>query len=182
MDTSLRDLWWVPLVRGISSIIFGIMVLVWPGASVGVVAILFASLLTVYGVSDIASGFQGIMRSPSYILRVLLGFLEIGIVVYLFRNAGSGITLALMGLLMAVALVVLGLVFLAAAFLSDVSGGYRWASGIMGVIALFSGISVAQTPAASVAGIIVALGLFGLIMGPIEIASAFILKNAPVEE
>ena len=177
MQQSVRDLWWVPVTRGIASIIFGIMVLVWPAASVYTIAVIFASLFAVYGVMDIIRGVQRLTKSFSGILYLLLGILEIGAVTYLFRNAGSGLTLAVMGLLMSVLLIFVAIVMTVGAFLSDSSAGYRWGIGILGVITLFVGITVARAPAISVSTLILVLGFFGLFTGPVEIASGIMLKN-----
>lgn len=181
MDRTVRDLWWVPVSRGIASIIFGIMVLVWPRASVYTVAVIFASLLALYGIMDIITGVQRFTKSFSGILHLLFGVLEIGVVVYLFRNAGSGLTLAVMGLLMAITLIFLAVIMTVSALLSGASAGYRWAIGLMGVITLFVGITVARAPVISVATVILVLGFFGLFTGPIEIASGLMLKNADKE-
>ncbi len=180
MERTIRDLWWVPVVRGISAIAFGILVLVWPQATIGVVALLFAANFAVNGITDIIVGIQTLTKNFSGLLRLLLGFLEMGIVVYLFRNAGSGLTLALMGLLMAVALVVLAVTMVGSALLSDASAGQRWAIGILGAITLMVGITVARAPIVSIATVIWVLGIYGLIVGPIEIATGFMLKNEPV--
>ncbi len=182
MEKAIRDLWWIPVVRGISAIAFGILILVWPRAAIGIIAILFAANFAVYGIMDIIFGIQTFTRSFSGILRLLLGFLEVGIVVYLLKNAGSGLTLAFMGLLMAVALIVLAVVMIGSALLSDASAGYRWAIGIAGAITFFIGITVARAPVISVATVIWVLGIYGLIVGPIEVASGFMIKNEPVLE
>lgn len=177
VDESVYDMWWVPVVRGVSAVAFGILVLVWPAATVNVIAVIFASLFALYGISDVITGVRGLSNGASSILRLLFGILEIGVVVYLFQNAGSGLTLALMGLLMAVNLIILSFVMVGSALLSDVSGGIKWAAGIMGFITLFVGITVARAPVVSIATVIMALGLFGLITGPIEIASGFMLRS-----
>lgn len=177
MVGTIYDLWWLQVVRGISAIAFGILLLVWPAATIGVVALIFASLFALYGVTDIITGIHGMTKHFSSILRLILGLLEVGIVVYLFKNAGSGLTLALMGLLMAVQLIVLAIILVGAAFLSDASAGYRWAIGLAGAVTLFVGITVARAPVISIATVIYVLGIFGLIVGPIEIASGFMLKS-----
>ena len=177
MNISLYDLWWLQVVRGISAIAFGILILVWPSATITAVAIIFASLFALYGVTDIISGIHGMTKHFSSILRVFLGILEIGIVIFLFKNAGSGLTLALMGLLMAVQLLVFAVVLIGAAFMADFSTGYKWALGLAGAVTFFVGITVARAPVVSIATVIFVLGIFGLFVGPIEIASGFILKS-----
>lgn len=177
MSNDMSDLWMVPIIRGVSAIAFGILLMVWPAASIGVVALIFASLFALYGVMDIITGIHGMSKSFTSILRVLLGFVEIGIVVYLFRNAGSGLTLALMGLLMAVNLIVLSFAMVGLALLSDAPAAYRWVSGFVGIVSLFAGITIARAPAISIVTIIYTLGIFGLIVGPVEIASGLMLRN-----
>lgn len=177
MDEAVYDMWWVPVVRGVSAVAFGLLLLVWPAATINVIAVIFASLFALYGITDIVTGVRGLSNGFGSVLRLLFGLLEVGIVIYLFQNAGSGLTLALMGLLMAVNLILLSFVMVGSALLSDVSGGIKWAAGIMGVITLFVGITVARAPAISIGVVIMALGLFGLITGPIEIASGFMLRG-----
>lgn len=182
MDQTLRDLWWVPVTRGITAIAFGILLLIWPAATIGVIAIIFASLFAVYAVTDIVVGIQSMSRNMSGILRVLLGFLEVGIVVYLFKNAGSGLTLAFMGLLMAVALVVWAIVLVGASLMSDSSVAYRIVIALAGFVTLFVGITVARAPAISMTTVIFVLGIFGLLVGPLEIAAGLMVKNHPLDE
>lgn len=181
MDTTIHDLWWVEVVRGISAIAFGILILVWPGAAIGVVALMFASLFAVYGITDIIKGIQGITKSFSGVLHLLFGIFQLWVVIYLFKNAGSGLTLALMGLLMAINLIVLAIIMVGSAFVSDLSAGYRWAAAIAGFIAMFVGITVARAPAISIVTVIYALGIFGLFVGPIQIASGLMLKKPPLK-
>lgn len=177
MDGDIKDLWYIPIVRGISAIGFAILLLVWPVATISVIAFSFAALFTVYAVMDVIVGIQGLSKGFSSILRVLLGFLELAIVVYIFKNAGSGVTLAVMGLLMAISFMVFSVLLIASALLSDASAGYRWAIGIAGVATLLVAVSVARLPAISVTTLIYTLGVFGLFIGPIEIASGIYLKR-----
>lgn len=177
MNDPVYDMWWVQVARGIAAVAFGVLVLVWPAASIAVIALLFASLFALFGVSDIVTGIRGLSHSIGSIFRLLFGILEVGAVIFLFRNAGSGLTLAVMGLLMAINLIILAIVMVGSAFLSEVPAGYRWAAGIGGMVTLFVGITVARVPVVSISTLILVLGLFGLITGPIEIASGLMLKN-----
>lgn len=181
MEKSMRDLWWIPVMRGISAIAFGILVLVWPEATITVIAILFAANFAVSGITDIVVGAQNMTTSFSGIIKILIGILQIGIVIYLFRNAGSGLTLALMGLLMAVTLIVLSITMVGSALLTESSSGYKWAIGIIGLVTLMVGITVARTPAVSIVTVIWVLAVYGLIVGPLEIATGFMMKNQPVK-
>ncbi len=177
MDDNINDLWYIPVTRGISAIAFAILLLVWPAATISVIAFSFAALFAVYAVMDVIVGIQGLSNGFSSILRVILGFLEIAIVVFLFKNAGSGVTLALMGILMALSFLIFSVLLFSNAFLGNASAGYRWAAGFAGVVALFVAVTVGRLPAISVATLIYVLGVFGLIIGPIEIATGLFLKH-----
>jgi uncharacterized membrane protein HdeD (DUF308 family) len=174
----LSKLWWVNVVRGVAAIIFGIMMLIWPYYSIFIVAVLFASLLLIYGISDIVTGALAIGKNGiSYIAKILLGILEAGTGAFLLYKAGSGLTLKLIGLLVAVNLIVIAIVNISVAFIDKTDAGYRWAVGLSGVFAFFIGVIVAGNPAAAAASLIWVFGVFGLFFGPLEIASGFMLKK-----
>ena len=175
----LSKLWWVNILRGAAAIIFGIMMLAWPYYSIFIVAVLFASLLIVYGISDIVVGFTTIGKGGiSYLGKILLGLLEAGTGAYLLFKSGSGLTLALIGLIVAINLIIISIVNIGVAFMDDnVGAGYRWAVGLAGVFAFFIGVIVAANPATSAASLIWVFGVFGLFFGPLEIASGLMLKK-----
>ncbi len=175
----ISNLWWVNIVRGIAAIVFGIMMLVWPYYSIFIVAMLFASLLLVFGISDIVTGFIAISKGGiSFAGRILLGILQAGTAAYLFYKAGSGLTLKLIGLLVAVNLIVIAIVNISIAFMDkEDSAGYRWMVGITGVLSFLIGVVVAENPAVAAASLIWVFGVFGLFYGPLEIASGVMLKR-----
>ena len=175
----LSSLGWVNVVRGVAAIIFGIMMLAWPYYSIFIVAILFASLLVVYGISDIVTGALSIAKGGiSYVAKILLGILELGTGAYLLSKAGSGLTLKVIGLLIAINLMVLAIVNVSVALMDrEDSAGYRWAVGFAGVFAFFIGVIVATNPAVAAASLIWVFGIFGLFFGPLEIASGMMLRK-----
>ena len=48
MQSTLLDYWWVPLVRGIVAILFGVLVLVWPGLSI----LAFLAIIAAFWIAD----------------------------------------------------------------------------------------------------------------------------------
>lgn len=93
MDVLRRD-WWVFLMRGLFALIFGILVLVWPKASVGVIVTVFAIYVLIDGVTALAYAF-----TPSAPHRPALAFEGIiGVVVGFVALRAPGLTaLALYG-------------------------------------------------------------------------------------
>lgn len=175
----VSSLWWVNVVRGIAAIVFGVLMLAWPVYSIFVVAMLFASLLLVYGIADVVTGLVSIGKGgASFVAKILLGLLEAGTGAYLLYKAGSGLTLAFIGLLVAVNLIVLAIVNISLAFIAKNGAGFRWAVGIAGVFSLLIGVVVAGNPATAAASLIWVFGVFGLFFGPLEIAAGVMMKKA----
>ena len=48
MEKTLLDYWWVPLVRGIVAIVFGVLVLIWPAISI----LAFLALIAAFWIID----------------------------------------------------------------------------------------------------------------------------------
>src|SRR3712207_3127939 len=72
--------WWIPLVLGLVSIGFGVAVLVWPGPSLGVLAVLVGCWLILSGVARIVGAFlpggvaHRVLSAIVGVLLVVAGF------------------------------------------------------------------------------------------------------------
>ena len=58
MIESLKRYWWVPVVRGICGIIFGVIAFAYPGLALATLVLLFAAWALMIGASEIALGFK----------------------------------------------------------------------------------------------------------------------------
>ena len=54
----MADNWWVPLLRGIAAVIFGLMALIWPGLTVYLLLLVFGAYAIFDGIMSIIVGFQ----------------------------------------------------------------------------------------------------------------------------
>ena len=52
-DETSKKSWWTLVVGGVVSVLFGFVAMIWPGITVGVLALLLAVFLGVVGVLDI---------------------------------------------------------------------------------------------------------------------------------
>src|ERR671924_259365 len=83
---ALAENWWLVLLRGIASIVFGVLAFVWPGLTVFWLVLLFAAYAIVDGVIALWAAFTGPgVMTPRWWL-VVIGLLGIaaGVVTFLY--------------------------------------------------------------------------------------------------
>jgi len=176
---SMRREWWTLVVKGVVAILFGFAAIIWPGLTIGVLALLLAALIGVYGIFDIISGIRNIFKMQwTGFLTLLLGLFEAGVTVYLFRHAGRGLAIGLLVLLIVFTFIVKGVISVVAAFGSDYSNATRWMLAIVGLVSIGVGIVIASYPQTATLAFVWVLGLYALIAGPIEIALGLMAKEA----
>jgi uncharacterized membrane protein HdeD (DUF308 family) len=179
VTAEVRKDWWMPVVLGIASVLFGFAALIWPGLTIGVMAALMAILFAVYGIVDIVVGIKRVkIDTLTGVLTVLLGVLQLGIAVYLFHHRGSGLTIALFVLLIAIGFIVRGVIGVFSAFSSEVSSGWRWVNVILGLLYIIAGIYIINYPVQGSLAFVWVLGLLALITGPLYIALGLELKDS----
>lgn len=175
-----KQAWWTLVVGGIVSVIFGFVAIIWPGLTVGVLALLLAVYIGVAGVVNVVRSVKKLESNLfSGLLRMLLGLLEVGVSVYLLRNFGSGLAIATLALVIAIAFIARGVVGVVLAFDSKASNGVRWFNAIVGALAIVAGLVVVWYPGAATLAWVWVVGFFALVTGAIEIALGFIAKDAP---
>lgn len=177
-DETSKKTWWTLIIGGLVSVVFGFVAVIWPGITVGVLALLLAVFLGVVGVLDIVrslhkfkSGFLG------GLLTMLLGFLEVGVAMYLLHNRGSGIAVATLGLLVGISFIVRGVLGAVLAFDSQSSTGTRWINAILGLLAIVVGMVVVYYPVAGALAWVWVVGLFAIVAGAFEIGFGFMAKH-----
>lgn len=177
-DEQTKNMWWVLVITGVLSVIFGFVAIIWPGLTIGVLAILFAVYLGVTGIVDIVngirrfgSGFFGAM------LTVLVGILALGVSVYLLRNVGSGLAVATLVLLIALSFIVRGVIGIVVAFADPDYRATRWINVITGGLSILAGMVIVWYPQAATLAWVWVVGLFALVSGALQIGLGFTAKD-----
>lgn len=167
--------WGWALAFGVITVLVGLLVLVWPGRTLIVVAVLFGIQLVVMGIFRFASAFGHDLTAGTRTLFALLGVLSLIIGLYALRHVL--ITVLALVLLLGIFWIVSGTVELFTALSHREMEGRGWAiaSGILGILA---GIVVLVYPAPSLLVLALVLGIWLLVFGIMEIVSAFQLRSA----
>jgi uncharacterized membrane protein HdeD (DUF308 family) len=165
---------WV-LTYGVITALLGVVALVWPGATLLVIAILFAAQIVVSGFFQFVVAFSipgesGWLRALSALLAILSFVLGI----FLFGHVV--LSLVLLALLLGVYWMFHGIVqlFVAIGHSDLPARGWTIAHGIFGVIA---GAIVVVVPGISLVALTIVLGVWLILFGGMLAGSAFTLRS-----
>jgi len=90
MIESLKRYWWVPVVRGICGIIFGVIAFAYPGLALATLVLLFGAWALMIGASEIALGFKLRRELRGEWFLILMGLISIVFTALLLWNLVAG--------------------------------------------------------------------------------------------
>lgn len=176
---NLREMWGALALRGMASILFGIVAVFWPGITIVTLLYIFAAYIIVTGLINQVVGLINVGRAGgsfwSRILLILLGMAEVAVGVYLFRH--PHVTFATFVLLIGLTLLVGGLVDLFAGVFGNHETSHRAILFLTGLLAGIAGIIMLFQPVRGGVAFVWVLGVYALITGPLVLALAFEAKK-----
>lgn len=157
--------------EGILAILFGIAAVFWPGITLVTLLYLFAAFILASGIINLLVGIFSIGKGGSHwLLKSVLGLVQIGAGVYLFRH--PHVTFATLILIIGFVLIARGVIDIVLAFMDETTATNKTMVAIAGLLAVIVGVVMLFQPAASGVAFVWILGLFALVSGPIMIAAA----------
>ncbi|MFE1600770.1 HdeD family acid-resistance protein [Methylobacterium sp. ID0610] len=178
MSAALARNWWLVALRGVASILFGIIALVSPIATLYVLVIFFSAYMLVDGIADIVAAVRAAERHERWGFLLAEGLLDILVGVVAFLMPGSAL-LAFVYLTAAWALVTGGLM-IAAAFRLHLDHG-RWWLVLGGVCSVLFGIALLINPGVSLIVLTYWMAGYAIAFGVLMLILAFRLRSRHVE-
>jgi len=174
-DTGLAAIgrhWGVLLTLGITSVIVGIIALVWPGKTVVVLAFIVAAWLIVGGIFQIIRGFSRGLTGGMRALLFVGGILSL--ILGLFAISGIFQAVEILAILIGIGFLFrgFGLLFSAA----EVDEGRGW-NIFGGIIMLIGGFVVLGWPGISLVTLAWVTGIWLIVGGIFEIIAAFKVRS-----
>jgi uncharacterized membrane protein HdeD (DUF308 family) len=166
--------WWLVLILGIVSILFGAAVLVWPHASLHVMAVLVGCWLLVAGFARIIGAFLPGGSVGGHVLSAIIGVVLVIAGMICLRNLVTG--LAVLALMVAFTWTFGGLTAIVMG--TQTSGGTRVGLILLGALSVIFGLVFLFLPGLSLAGLILMTGISALAVGAGEVVVAFQLRSA----
>ena len=173
----LPHLWKSALASGLLAVILGIIVLVWPGKSILVAAVLFGAYLLVTGIAQVFMAFSLDVTAGGRVLLFISGAAALILAVLAFRHFGEGYAILLLAIWIGVGFVFRGVATTVAA-ISDPTMPGRWWQVFVGVISLIAGVVVIASPFESILTLAIVVGIWLIVIGVFEVVSAFGIRKA----
>lgn len=175
MMASVGRHWGWILSFGVITFLTGILVLIWPGRTLIVVAVLFGIQLIVTGIFRFGAAFAADETGPTRVLLALVGVFSLIVGLYALRHVF--LTLLALGLLLGIFWVISGVIELFNALQHRTMGSRGW-TALMGVLSIVAGLILLAYPGLSLLTLAILLSVWLLVLGLMEITLALRLRSA----
>ncbi|MDI2034148.1 HdeD family acid-resistance protein [Paenarthrobacter nitroguajacolicus] len=162
------------IIRGIAAVLFGILVLAWPGVSVLALVILFGTYAVVDGVTNIVHYFRHKERRSLW--QVVGGI--VSVLAGLLAFVWPGITAISLALVIGLWAVILGVSQIALSLEGKRSGGQWWLWLITGIVTTVFGLFLVILPGPGILGLLGLLAAFAILFGILLLATGLGLRQS----
>ena len=174
VDVLIRN-WGLVALRGVAALVFGLLTLFNPAASVAALVLVFGAYALVYGVFTIVSAVANRHGEPHWVALLVNGILSVIIGVLTFLMPGMT-ALVLLYLIAAWAIVNGVLEIVVAIRLRRVIRG-EWLLIIAGVLSVIFGLVLVLFPGAGALAVVLWIGAYATVLGILLIVLAFRLRR-----
>ncbi|MGW1722739.1 HdeD family acid-resistance protein [Streptomyces sp. NPDC002306] len=166
--------WQVVLLTGVASLVLGVLVLIWPGASLLAAGVLFGIYLLVSGVLQLVSAFGTHKTTSLRVLAFISGALSIVLGLFCFRGPMQSILL--LGLWIGIGWVIRGITQTLAAVHDRGMPARGWQI-FLGIVTFIAGIVLIDSPFESVAVLTLVGGIWLVVVGIVEMVTSFRIRG-----
>ena len=174
MSTVLAQNWWAVALRGVFAILFGLVALLLPGATILSLIWFFAAYMLVDGVITIVSAVKAAKNHERWGLLVLEGVVNIAVGLIAF--AWPGVTVVFFVTLMGFWSLVTGVLEIVAAFKLNATHGRGWLI-FSGVVSILFGLALLVGPLVGAVVLTWWLGAYAMVFGITLLVLGFKLKS-----
>ncbi|GGL03550.1 HdeD family acid-resistance protein [Nocardia jinanensis] len=170
-----RRAWQAMLIIGSASVVVGVLVLLWPGPTIVVLAILFGIYLLVSGIFQLVAAFGSHVSSGWRVMLIVSAVLSFILAFFALRHLGDAVLL--MALWIGIGWMFRGVaVLVAGADVPSGTPGRGW-NIFFGIVLLIGGGMLIVWPFNSVAVLTLVAGWWLIFMGIVEVVSAFHVRS-----
>jgi len=172
---TLKRHWWVPVIRGIAAIVFGIIAFVYPGLTIATLVLFFGAWVLIDGIFRIVGAIGHRASDLDWGWQLVIGI--IGIIVGLLTFHAPQITaLALIIYIAAWALMIgASEIVLAIKMRREIKG--EWFLILMGLASIVFAVLLLWNPIAGAAAVIWLIAWYAVVLGILSIFFGFRLRS-----
>ena len=175
MIETLKRHWWVPVIRGVAAIVFGLIAFGYPGLTLGTLVIFFGAWVLVDGVFRVIGAIGGRASDPDWGWHLIIGIL--GIVVGVLTFHAPGITALALVIYIAAWALMMGLAEIALAIKLHREIKGEWFLVLMGLISIVFAAMLFWNPVAGAATLVWLIAWYAVIFGILAIVFGFRLRS-----
>ncbi|MEU1799921.1 HdeD family acid-resistance protein [Streptomyces sp. NPDC019937] len=165
--------WQMLLIAGLVAIVLGLLVLVWPAATLAVVGALFGVYLLISGIFQLVAAFGAHIPGSMRVLSFVSGAVSVFLGLICFRGPAQSILL--LALWIGFAWLLRGVMHTVMA-VQDTGIPARGWQIFLGVITALAGIVLIVSPFGSIAALTLVTGVWLLVLGIIEVIHGIQLR------
>jgi uncharacterized membrane protein HdeD (DUF308 family) len=154
----VQRLWASAILNGLLAVLLGVVILLWPGPSILMAAVVFGVYLLVSGIAQVVSASSLPASAGGRILLFISGAASVILAVLAFRHFGEGYAILLL------------------AINDPAFPGGGWAI-FFGIISILAGIVVLAWPFDSIVTLALVAGIWLIILGVMEIVAGFGMRS-----
>jgi len=172
---TLKRHWWVPVIRGIIAIIFGIIALAYPGLTVATLVIFFGAWVLVDGVFRVIGAIGHRASDPEWGWHLIIGI--VGIIIGLLTFHAPRITALALIIYIAAWALMIGVTEIAYAIKMRREIKGEWFLILMGVISIVFAVMLLWNPLPGALALVWLIGWYAIVFGILGIILGFRLRG-----
>ena len=160
----LQNVWKSVLAWGVLTLILGVAILVWPGISIEVAAVLFGAYLIVSGLAQMMFAFALDVPGGERVLLFISGAVSLVLGVLAFRHLGEGYAILLLAIWIGVSFIFQGVAETTLAITFKELPGRGWHI-FLGALSVIAGMVVIAWPFDSIVTLAIVTGVWFVVIG-----------------
>jgi len=162
--------WWLFLLRGLISILFGVLAFVWPGITLASLVLVFGAFAFADGVFALVGALRGGGREPWWLL-ILEGLVGVGIGI--ITVVSPGITALALLFYIAIWAIATGVLEIGSAIALRKEIEHEWLLGLSGLASVVFGVLLIARPGAGALTVLWLIGGYALVFGVLLVMLSF---------
>jgi uncharacterized membrane protein HdeD (DUF308 family) len=175
MIETLKRHWWVPVIRGIAAIVFGVIAFTHPVMAIATLVLFFGAWVLIDGIFRIVAAIRHHGSDPDWAWQLVIGI--IGIIVGLLTFHAPQVTALALVIYIAAWALMIGAseIVMAVKLRHEIKG--EWLLILMGLASIVFAVLLLWNPVAGAAAVIWLIAWYAVVLGILAIFFGFRLRT-----
>src|SRR5881227_4304015 len=160
---TLKRHWWVPVIRGIAAIVFGIIAFVYPGLTIATLVLFFGAWVLVDGIFRVVGAIGHRTSDPEWGFHLVIGIL--GILIGLLTFHAPRITALALVIYIATWALMIGVTEIVAAIRLRREIRSEWFLILIGIVSVIFAIMLLWNPLPGALALVWLIGSYAIVFG-----------------